>query len=266
MVLGEELTSIGSRAFAYCGKLKVLEIPSSVKSIGEAAFSGCNGLLSIIVAEGNTVYHSWENCLIETATKILVLGCQTSQIPFDGSVEGIGDSAFANCSGLTSIVLPSGVTSIGDSAFANCSRLTSIELPDSLTSIGSYAFYLCGGLTGSLKIPDSVTNIGEHAFSNCGGLTGSLKIPDSVTNIGEHAFSNCSGLISVTIGNGVTNIDETAFSGCNGLLSIIVAEGNTVYHSEGNCLIETTTKILVLGCQTSQIPSDGSVVRVGSWD
>ncbi|MBO4412440.1 MAG: leucine-rich repeat domain-containing protein, partial [Clostridia bacterium] len=59
----------------------------------------------------------------------------------------IGDSAFDNCTGLTSVTIGSSVTSIGDSAFDNCTGLTSIEIPNSVTSIGEYAFYYCTGLT-----------------------------------------------------------------------------------------------------------------------
>ena len=56
----------------------------------------------------------------------------------------IADSAFYDCSALTSIDLPN-ATSIGDSAFRSCSALTSIDL-SSATSIGSYAFYSCSAL------------------------------------------------------------------------------------------------------------------------
>ena len=58
------------------------------------------------------------------------------------------------------------VTSIGYSAFYNCSGLTSIVIPNSVTSIGDYAFWGCSGLT-SITIPNSVTSIGEGAFSGC---------------------------------------------------------------------------------------------------
>ncbi|MGM9807844.1 MAG: leucine-rich repeat protein, partial [Candidatus Onthomorpha sp.] len=42
------------------------------------------------------------------------------------SVTSIGDRAFYNCSGLTSVTIPNSITSIGGSAFYECSSLTSI--------------------------------------------------------------------------------------------------------------------------------------------
>ena len=131
-----------------------------------------------------------------------------------------------------------------------------------VTSIGNAAFLGCTGLT-SITIPDSVTSIGDFAFSGCSGLT-SITIPDSVTSIGWYAFSGCTSLTSVTIPDSVTSIGIDAFSGCTGLTSIVVEEGNPVYHSDGNCLIETASKTLVVGCKTSVIPNDGSVTSIGS--
>ena len=81
------------------------------------------------------------------------------------------------------------VTSIGDDAFYNCSGLTSITIPECVTSIGSYAFSGCSSLT-SITIPNSVTSISRYAFSGCSGLT-SINIPNSVTSIGYYAFSSC---------------------------------------------------------------------------
>ena len=56
------------------------------------------------------------------------------------------------------------VTSIGASAFAYCSGLTSVTIPNSVTSIDSWAFWECSGLT-SVTIPNSVTSIDYGAFS-----------------------------------------------------------------------------------------------------
>ena len=131
------------------------------------------------------------------------------------------------------------VTSIGNDAFENCSGLTSVTIPNSVTSIGEWAFWECSGLT-SVTIGNSVTSIGEAAFSWCSSLT-SVTIPNSVTSIGERAFAWCSSLTSVTIGNSVTSIGNDAFYGCNGLISIVSnavvppAIGNDVFPNPNSC-------------------------------
>ena len=110
------------------------------------------------------------------------------------------------------------VTSIGEWAFGDCFGLTSVVIPDSVTSIGDYAFAYCDGLT-SVTIGEGVTSIGERAFAACYGLT-SVTIPDSVTSIGSEAFLGCTGLTSVTIGEGVTSIGEGAFTSCVKLVEV----------------------------------------------
>ena len=200
---------------------------------------------SIIVAEGNPVYDSRNNCnaIIETATNKLVYGYKNTVIP--SSVTSIGLRAFYFCSGLTSISIPSSVTSIVSEAFRGCSGLTSISIPSSVTSIGYCAFESCSGLTtitvdadnpvydsrnncnaiietatnelisgcNNTIIPSSVTSIGGHAFYGS-GLT-SISIPSSVTSIGDCAFSDCKGLTSISIPSSVTSIGDCAFSSSN---------------------------------------------------
>jgi hypothetical protein len=101
-------------------------MPNSVTKIGEFAFHNCEGLASINVEAGNTVYDSRNNCnaIIETATNTLIIGCKNTTIP--NSVTRIGDHAFCDCRGLTSIYIPSSVTSIGEYAFTNCYRLADV--------------------------------------------------------------------------------------------------------------------------------------------
>ena len=140
------------------------------------------------------------------------------------SNDKLGDYAFIDCSGLTSLTLPSSVTSIGRAAFDSCSGLTSLTIPSSVTSIGDSVFRCCSGLT-SLTIPSGVTWISDYAFIGCSGLT-SLTIPSSVTSIGDGVFRGCSGLTSLTIPSGVTSIGNQTFQGCSGLTSIYVYPEN----------------------------------------
>ena len=242
ITIPNSVTSIGREAFADCASLTSIIIPERVTSIGVWAFFGCASLTNITVELGNPLYHSAGNCIIETASKTLVVGCANSTIPADGSVTSIGDWALGGCSGLTSIIIPDSVTSIGNGAFLWCTGVTSITIPDSVTSIGSNAFYGCSSLTS--------IDFGE----NC-----------QLTSIGSWTFYGCSGLTNISIPNSVTSIHPDAFYGCTSLTNITVELGNLVYHSAGNCIIETASKTLVVGCGNSTIPADGSVTSIGNW-
>ena len=81
------------------------------------------------------------------------------------------------------------VTAIGDKCFYECSGLTSITIPSSVTSLGKYCFSGCNGLT-SITIPSSVTSLGQSCFESCIGLT-SITIPSSVTSLGQGCFCGC---------------------------------------------------------------------------
>lgn len=118
--------SLGENAFAGCEYLTYIYIPASLESIGNGAFSDCKRIAEIHVAEENAKYYVTDNCLIETETKTLVLGCKNSIIPTDGSVTSIGYGAFDGCSELKSIAIPKSITNIGELAFNNCSGLEAV--------------------------------------------------------------------------------------------------------------------------------------------
>ncbi len=147
ITIPDSVMSIGDCAFYDCSCLTSITIPDSVMSIGDYAFCDCSGVESITVAIGNTKYASENNCLIETESKTLILGCKNSIIPDDGSVTSIGASAFNDCIELANITIPDSVTSIDSATFKYCSGLTSITISDSVTSIDSAAFYGCENLT-----------------------------------------------------------------------------------------------------------------------
>lgn len=153
----------------------------------------------------------------------------------------LGDYAFTQCSGLTSVTIPDSVTSIGEGAFFHCTSLESVNIPTGVTSIGVGTFNDCQSLS-SITIPSGVTSIVDSAFYNCTSLT-SITIPNSVTSIDYNAFGGCESLESITIGNGVTSISYGAFGGCDNLQSF------TIY--------ATTPPELIEGC--IEIPNDAPI-------
>ena len=226
------LTTIGANSFKDCSSLTELTIPNTVTKMDTTALTGCSNLKNITLDTMNS------NVL--TAVKTL-----------------------ANTNGEMNLVIGDSVTTIETRAFEDCTGLTSVTIGSGVTSIGSYAFYECIGLT-SIVIPNSVTSIGNNTFYGCTGLT-NIEIPDSVTSIGNFAFNRCSGLTSIVIPNSVTSIGENGvFGNCSSLTSITVASGNTSYHIENNCLIETSTNTLIR-CYANiieiEIPS--SVTSIG---
>ena len=261
-IIPESVEKIESHAFEYCNGLTQINIPKGVNDIGVAVFGSCNPLAKIIVADGNTMYDSRENCnaIIETKTNTLHTGCKNTIIP--KSVISIGKDAFSGCEDLSQINIPDSVTSIGYNAFGGCSALMQINIPDGVTDIGDWAFSSCSSLT-RINIPNSVTSIGSYAFQSCSSLM-QINIPDGVTSIGWAAFEGCSSLAEITIPESVTNIEHHAFSDCGALKEITVAVGNSVYDSRENCnaIIETNTNTMLIGCKSTIIPN--SVNCIGS--
>ncbi|HZK39085.1 MAG TPA: leucine-rich repeat protein, partial [Clostridia bacterium] len=147
-------------------------------------------------------------------------------------VTGIGSSAFAWSSGLTSITIPDSVTAMGSSAFYNCHALKTVIIANGVTDIGDRTFYNCNSLK-SITIPDGVTSIGARVFNGCNALT-SITIPDSVTSIGEWAFYECYNL---------------TIYGAPGSAAQLYADENGIPfipNREGFYLLQTPTKKLCL--------------------
>ena len=148
------------------------------------------------------------------------------------------------------------VTSIGESAFRQCSNLSTVIIGDNVDIIDNYAFSECSGLT-SVTIPNSVTCISVGAFLGCSSII-DITIPNSVTRICNYAFQDCKRLSSVYIPNSVKDIGHGPFYNCPSLTSIVVASDNDYYDSRNNCnaIIETSTNGLIQGCKNTIIPND----------
>lgn len=214
----EGITGIPAETFWYCSDITEINLPSTVKSVGQSAFAGTN----------------------------------ITSMTFPDSVKTIGGAVFGRCTKLKTVYIGSGVTSINGTynMFRNCeSVLESIivseqnenfksvnnailskdgtrlyranaqgEIPEGVSIIEDYAFENNAALT-SLKIPEGVLYIFRGAFSNCINLT-KIELPQTLKTIAAYVFENTS-IKDIVIPQNVFNISCWAFDECKKLEDVV---------------------------------------------
>ncbi len=208
VTFSETVTVIGECSFSQSG-LKEIEIPGTVKTIGDSAFSLCDSLRTVNLNNG-----------LEYVLGSAFYGCSSLlQIVLPASVTSLGGQAFLNCSALETAYLKDvKITELPYETFLNCTSLKTVKLPDGLISMGASAFQNTA-LT-DIEIPDSVSSMGLSAFEGCTYLTGIDLSKTKISKIGISTFLGCTALKSVLLPDTVNSIDDHAFSGCSALASI----------------------------------------------
>lgn len=163
----------------------------------------------------------------------------------------IEEAAFANCTALEKLNVPSTVNTLGRWILEN-TKVTSFTIPQGVTEIPASCFY--GSAITTINIPPSVKTIGNWAFQDA-KLT-EVVIPSSVTSIGEWAFG-CDNdnptLQSVIIEADITEIPQCCFYLQTKLTSLSLPEGITAIGDDAFC-----------GCKISSLTLPSSLKTIGA--
>lgn len=209
---------------------------SAVSPSGHTLYYNIDGsnvkVTSEIVADlGNDVYE-----MLPTGDLVIPESVTHDNVTY--TVATIGNCAFLNCYGLTSVSIPATVTTIESGALAGCSGIKNLVVPATVTTIESNAFRyvrhveysgpatdksdwnalsLNGVVDGNFAYPDeSKTRLNACLDTDADGT---VTIPSSVKVIAGYAFVELSSLISIDVPNTVDSIGRGVFDGCENLVS-----------------------------------------------
>ena len=168
---GVKVTSIGSQAFLYNGKVVSADLSkAAITEIGDNAFDGCSSLEKVAFPDtltkiGNQAFNNNKKLASVDLSKT--------------KVATIGRFAFGDCTSLKDVILPSTLTELGSSVFTDCEFVESIRLADSPEGV-------------VFALPEGLTSIGYQCFKNCfaADVNAKVVIPASVTTINGEAFKD----------------------------------------------------------------------------
>ena len=218
VVLPADLTTIGGSAFAHCTALESIQpaqsagnagllLPGGVTSVSGYAFDGCTSL---------------------------------TQVTLNENLQSIGKRAFADCTGLSEMVIPSTVVTYpvghlfsetGSYSF----RITNVfaGTPIKKLTVGGKGgietikegmFAELDGVLETIIIREGVTAIEKEAFASpytnkpyCSTKLHTVILPDSLTSVGGYAFHQCTALSSVLCGANLITVPQNAFTATEAL-------------------------------------------------
>ena len=302
--------TVGEAAF-YDRNLRSVTIEEGVETIERQAFWDSDGIYTLSLPSTLKTIGDWA-----------FSWAYVSVLELPEGLVSIGESAFASCPNLTKIILPSTLTSIGESAFYNCGSLSTVmsriatpfDISVSVFSSGNsgertlyvpigtrsayrdisgwavfaniyegepleatvdnltyqyivedkVATVVAGDYSSleSVTIPTSVVidgatysvkSIGAGAFSGCSSLK-SLTIENGIESIGNRAFMSCYSLNTVSMPSTLTNIGSEAFQSC-GVRNLTIPEGvTTIGYSAFN------------GCSSlTRVELPSTLTSIGNW-
>lgn len=213
------VTEVESFGFSDSESLVDVQLPSTLKLLGQQCFDECYNLKSVDIPNG---------CKLESYIFYGCLELEKVHLPEDLTLLDAGTFAFCRC--LTDVNIPSTLEDISWYAFSGCWKLNGIQLPPTLTSIGKGAFKYCLSL-GEISIPETVTTLMAEAFAGCISLE-KANIPGNLTMINEALFDSCLVLQDIVIPENVRVIRTAAFRDCKSLKTITIPQQVDIIYQE----------------------------------
>ncbi len=220
LVIPKNVFNINEYAFYGSDLISSVYIPDTVTRIGAGAFAKCRSIISISVpflgenrskSEFERFGYIFDIDGAHTANQCVPTSLKTVELRNEVIIQ---TSAFYDCIGIESIILPPTLKTIEFSAFEGCFSLREIDIPQGVTTIGNSAFRNCENLT-SITIPGSVSVISPLLFTECYSLT-EVIFNEGVREIGAWVFESCPSLSILSLPNSLEKIESFTLSKFDG--------------------------------------------------
>lgn len=230
--LPSSLKTIGEAALAGCYALTDVTMPATLDSIAPYAFAGCTALTSVtlpasvrVVADGAFVHcTSLTRFEVEPASRLVTLSATAlmdcpalETLTLGTAVRELGERALLG-TGIRHLDLTASknLARIGDWAVA-LSSVEQVTLPSSVKQVGDGAF-LCDSMLKSINLGGSLEQVNDFLLAQT-GLTGEMTF-EGVSRIGNYALYNASDLSVVTLPATTTWLGDFAMAGMTGLTAL----------------------------------------------
>lgn len=197
---GSACEEIGQNAFRYLPLVSV-QIPKSIKKIGNNAFWHCEELnavhISDISAWLDITFGTKEANPLSYAKNLYLNGALVTSLEIPEGKEKLNNYCFNGSTSLASVTIPDSVQKVGYNAFQNCTSLKNVTFGTGLFHLFNSAFYGCTSLA-SVTIPENVKEIQNYAFRSCERLE-SVTIRATSPTMGATVFGSCYALKDIFV-------------------------------------------------------------------
>lgn len=237
VILPSNITEIGKYAF-YGSGLQTIELPSTLKVIGNNAFGNCSQFAGILeLPDGLITIDS--NAFNKTPI--------SGDLVIPDSVETIGQNAFMNCGITGTLTIGKSVKTIGNNGFAGNLFTGNLVIPDSVERIDNWVFSVGAFASGTWTLGSGLIHIGDSAMKGiCSGNTGTLTISpqlevtdssfeantflrvifeEGVTKTGKRTVQNSTSIREAILPSTLEEVGDGTFNGCNNLVKAVLPDG-----------------------------------------
>ncbi len=219
VVLPDNITQIGSHAFAGCTSLSKFTLPTDIKALGGSIFEGCTfeDLICYNIpnqpkatSNGKANDEHW------------LYGSNIAKVTLRGKV---GMNAFGDYTPLQNVEID-GTKSLGSGAFAGCTNIESVTIPSvedwynmniydrdaNPIANGKAELLADGSRITRIEVPEGITEVKAYLFTNYKYIE-EIIINDNVELVGTQCFADCT-VENIYLGSGITTVGQKFLGGC----------------------------------------------------